>query len=726
MNNIIFKGVSSTTLDGLLISELPPITKPAMRTRQTAIDGRDGAVIEELGSSSYNKSIVVGLYGQYDINKIIKYFSGEGELVFSNEPDKVYKASIVDKIDFERLVRYRKAKVTFLCQPFKYKKDETMTETETATASGTELSFESGKANVHALNVYGKTTQNGTPTQDAPIPLENVSGANLFNKNEIVSGQGLGSGGASYADATYCYSEAISVKEGFAYSTQNVSWCNFYTDNKTPTTSTFVSQNTEKSLIAPSGAKYVRLCVSLSKIDIAMLNEGTTAIAYRPYTNGQECVLTNVEGANLLPYPYHETTKTERGITFTDNGDGSVTVTGKATDNAVFLLYSNASAVPDGVAVNNAYIFDGKTDNIVLACNVYEDGIDKAWMTKNNTAYGGIYKDTYIGMLCYLVVLKGTTVNNETVHPRLNKGSTALPYQPYIKPQQLITTTQNGLCGVQVSSGGNYTDENGQQWMRDEIDFERGVLIKRTHTITFKGTEAISPLGGTGDSNAFFYAMDANVISTRPHTIDNEGFSLCSHFEPTKIATSTNYIGHQVRRVSTGTQYRILFRPEGVANMSALDFQNWLKANNPTVTYALETPNEITLSAEDIAEFKALQTAKGTTTISSGDDAYMEVEYFKPFEVFNEGLESSRPLILLKGSGTVEVSVNGVGTFSYTFPEGENEVYIDSEKEDAYLGAVLKNRNMNGEFPILQPNKNTIEWSGYVESIRILPRSRWL
>jgi DUF4097 and DUF4098 domain-containing protein YvlB len=160
--------------------------------------------------------------------------------------------------------------------------------------------------------------------------------------------------------------------------------------------------------------------------------------------------------------------------------------------------------------------------------------------------------------------------------------------------------------------------------------------------------------------------------------------------------------------------------------MSALDFQNWLKANNPTVTYALETPNEITLSAEDIAEFKALQTSKGTTTISSEDDAEMTVEYFKPFEVINEGLESSRPLILLKGSGTVEVSVNGIGTFSYTFPEGENEVYIDSEKEDAYLGAVLKNRNMNGEFPILQPNKNTIEWSGYVESIKILPRSRWL
>ena len=114
------------------------------------------------------------------------------------------------------------------------------------------------------------------------------------------------------------------------------------------------------------------------------------------------------------------------------------------------------------------------------------------------------------------------------------------------------------------------------------------------------------------------------------------------------------------------------------------------------------------------------------TVISNADNIAMSATYFKAFEVFNEGLESSRPLMILKGSGTVEISVNDVGIFTYTFPEGENEVYIDSEKEDAYLGSALKNRNMNGEFPILLPKTNRIEWSGDVESIEILPKSRWL
>lgn len=47
--------------------------------------------------------------------------------------------------------------------------------------------------------------------------------------------------------------------------------------------------------------------------------------------------ISNVYGAkNLLPYPYYSTTKTQNGITFTDNGDGTVTVNGTATDGVVF------------------------------------------------------------------------------------------------------------------------------------------------------------------------------------------------------------------------------------------------------------------------------------------------------------------------------------------------------------------------------------------------------
>lgn len=46
-------------------------------------------------------------------------------------------------------------------------------------------------------------------------------------------------------------------------------------------------------------------------------------------------------GKNLLKYPYIETTKTYLGITFTDNKDGSINVSGTGTKTAYYNLYSN-------------------------------------------------------------------------------------------------------------------------------------------------------------------------------------------------------------------------------------------------------------------------------------------------------------------------------------------------------------------------------------------------
>ena len=127
MNKIIWKDIDSTSIKGLLISELPPITKPKMRVQETEIDGVDGSIIEELGYESYDKSILIGLTKDFDINEVIKYFSGEGNVVFSNESDKYYKARIIEQIDYERLLRFRTATVTFRVQPFKYKLNEETT-----------------------------------------------------------------------------------------------------------------------------------------------------------------------------------------------------------------------------------------------------------------------------------------------------------------------------------------------------------------------------------------------------------------------------------------------------------------------------------------------------------------------------------------------------------------------------------------------------------------------
>ena len=120
MNSIILNGISSTTITGLLIQNLPPISKPKIRAEAEEIDGRDGDIITLLGYGAYDKEFTIGLYGQYDVDQIIKYFNSSGTVTFSNEPDKYYNYQIIEQIDFEKLLRFRKATVKMHVQPFKY------------------------------------------------------------------------------------------------------------------------------------------------------------------------------------------------------------------------------------------------------------------------------------------------------------------------------------------------------------------------------------------------------------------------------------------------------------------------------------------------------------------------------------------------------------------------------------------------------------------------------
>lgn len=119
-NYVVINGVKSDTIKGLLIQELPPVSKPLMRTQIDTVDGRDGDIITNLGYQSYEKNMEIGLFGDYDIDDVIRFFSSKGTVTFSNEPDKYYNFQIIKQIDFQRLLRFKTAIVTFYVQPYKY------------------------------------------------------------------------------------------------------------------------------------------------------------------------------------------------------------------------------------------------------------------------------------------------------------------------------------------------------------------------------------------------------------------------------------------------------------------------------------------------------------------------------------------------------------------------------------------------------------------------------
>ena len=124
MSYFVFKNIDSRDVKGIIVSELPPITKPKMRVRIDTIDGKDGSETVNLGFEAYTKILKIGLSKGYDIDNIIAWLQGEGNIQFSNEPEKYYRVKIFDQIDYEKLLRFRTAEVKLYTQPFKYSATE--------------------------------------------------------------------------------------------------------------------------------------------------------------------------------------------------------------------------------------------------------------------------------------------------------------------------------------------------------------------------------------------------------------------------------------------------------------------------------------------------------------------------------------------------------------------------------------------------------------------------
>ena len=166
-NYVIINGVNSTTINGLAINEMPPITKPSIRTNTEEIDGRDGDIVTRLGYSAYDKEMTIGLYGNYDLDEIMSYFNQSGTIIFSTETDKYYNFEILEQIDYEKLLKFKTATITMHCQPFKYE----VNETPITLISGDNIVINKG-------NIYSKPIMYIEGTGTITISLE---GNQVFN-----------------------------------------------------------------------------------------------------------------------------------------------------------------------------------------------------------------------------------------------------------------------------------------------------------------------------------------------------------------------------------------------------------------------------------------------------------------------------------------------------------------------------------------------------------------
>ena len=135
-----------------------------------------------------------------------------------------------------------------------------------------------------------------------------------------------------------------------------------------------------------------------------------------------------LEAPNLLPYPYTETTKTVNGITFTDNGDGTITLSGTATENASYNLYGYP--IDNQKLILGKYISGGINNNISVRVMHRDNGVYHvlAHDTGNQREINlSTYQDGYIEIF----VRKGTSCDNVVVKPMLTKTNNIKNYIPH-------------------------------------------------------------------------------------------------------------------------------------------------------------------------------------------------------------------------------------------------------------------------------------------------------
>ena len=143
---------------------------------------------------------------------------------------------------------------------------------------------------------------------------------------------------------------------------------------------------------------------------------------------------------------------------------------------------------------------------------------------------------------------------------QLEIGSTATAYEaPH--SQSITSSTPNGLPGIPVDSGGNYTDASGQQWVCDEVDFGVGTHTQRISKINSYNSETVgniwmSTTGQLTPGATVLYRLDNFIVSNLDAEMIADYEALTTYAPVTNIMTdSTPSAGLSVRYVADVQKY---------------------------------------------------------------------------------------------------------------------------------------------------------------------------
>ena len=319
-------------------------------------------------------------------------------------------------------------------------------------------------------------------------------------------------------------------------------------------------------------------------------------------------VAVKVTGKNLLDSALMNPAISAKGISAKQNSDGSYTISGTPiADNTIPIWlggnWSNTVplfTIPPGSYYSNVWIYyyDGKTRTSKK---------DAFTLSEPFRITGVMYSQPY-------------AINERydfLIAPQLELGTTATVYSPY-REQLLTLPTPNGLPGIPVTSGGNYTDSTGQHWVCDEVDLERGMKVQRVNAVD------LSTCNITGTTKLAVTKRLSILLPIRGRDYKTE--ALCNKLQ--FIVSFTQDSPH----FYVDTANAQVFIPIGAKNPEEGEY---------ILFYALATPIENPLTPAEIAAYKALTAYGPDTVVQASDGAGVKLVYQRDVNIAIKRIEDA-------------------------------------------------------------------------------------
>ena len=737
-----FKGISSKDMQVVIEEEEHFIARAARRYETTEIEGRDGAIFEELGYSYVERPIYVQCLNTDKIDEILAWLDGEGEFEYKGRKTT---ARFYSQLEPQREGYIRIIDTTFIRDPFWTKLDDEYIEVkgrkDKTTPKSSNINVKDSSDLNAKVDVYGiseQETREGYNKFDydaieglaGSTTKTNINGLKVYKRTSIQQ------------NIWPLFNLNDVLEDGKAYTMCFDVWADEQTTFNNQTLYVNSSIRVKHNLSNITTAKQ-RLIANFTYTK----NDSNAIIHIYPTTSEtNNFYIANVmllEGTftseNIPEFEQYGASPSPEFKSDIENVEGNVDITicnknlftgfvkGKGINSSTGEeLQRDTSAVSDFINVDfnkvTNYYLSGLTDRLNSYIAAYSK--DKKFLGRTNANPVNFFilnKDSFVqykneGNIAFIRITQyvietstGTINDIDNLKVQLEIGNTLTDYIE--NEQQTITFP---LAQGQKLYKGDYPADDGIHHVRKQIELD--------------GTENWIALG-------INYYLTINDKKTRYELI--KGKMLCTHFkETTTGVTGEVEVGEFFEGYySTGNRNVFFNYDNGESGVEG--FKSYLsqqkQAGTPVILeYELEEEEIEPYTEEQQEAYNKLQNVLSYKTVTNvfTNQGLLEFKYIEDTteKITNEGSVYSRPILRLEKTicNEVDIMIEDV-RFQYDFND-EEYVEIDCEEKEAKYEGLNRNRKIQigYEFPKLKAGENKIKMYGGDCIIKAKRKDRWL